>query len=127
MSLSLGNSKSSRVPSVGVLWRRLRRFLFCRSRAITVCSAAPKRASAPGFRMNPSLRNQHSRDFRKAAGTRPQRATATNSRSEGPNVQPAMAGQVPSEIFDQLLDPALWRRGLGQFALATNVAVQLFD
>jgi len=42
-------------------------------------------------------------------------------------VQPATAGQVPREIVDQLLDPALWRPGLEQFALATNVAVQLFD
>src|SRR5437868_13260280 len=77
--------------------------------------------------MNPPLGNQNKGDLRRAAETRLPPARAANSRSEGPNTQPAAAGQIPGDILDQLLEPGLWRAGLEQFALATNMAVQLFD
>src|SRR5438105_7495700 len=108
---------------------RPKRYLFCRSRAITVFSAALPHGTAPGFHMNPSslLRNQPNSDRSGAPEIDLQRAIGVNSRFEGAIESPVPTRQLPAERLVELLDPTLWREGSEHYALATRVAVQLFD
>src|SRR5437763_11540827 len=109
MNSLLASSRSGRVASRWCLWMRPKRYLFCRSRAITVFSAALPHGTAPGFHMNLSslLRNQPKSDRGGAPEIDLQRVLGVNSRFEGAIESPVPNRPIPAERLVELLDPTL--------------------
>ena len=79
--------------------------------------------------MNPSSlsRNQPNPDRGDAPEIDLQRTRGVNGRVERVIESPVPTRQIPAEKLVELLDPTLWREGSEHYALATRLAVQLFD
>src|SRR5437773_269590 len=79
--------------------------------------------------MNPSSlsRNQPNSDRGGAPEIDPQQTIGVNSRFESVIEPSVPSRQIHADRLDELLDPTLWRDGSEHYALATRLAVQLFD